>query len=170
LATILVVDDEPSVLLVTTTILNRSGYRVLTAADGNHALSAFENADDTIHLVLSDIAMPGMTGHQLARVIRDLSPSTAVLLMSAAWRFPHNSGVPGIAKPFSRERLMAKVRNLLRTCDFAQIEREQSHARSRLRGGNPGNRQQTGRRSRSSPPDAPCARYSRIVSGRPLGL
>ena len=132
-ATILVADDEPAVLVVTAAILSRSGYRVLTAPNGNEALRAFENAKDTIHLVISDFAMPGINGYQFVRSIQDRSPSTAVLLMSAAGHFVTGCGVTAIVKPFTQETLVAKVRSLLAECDFAQIRREQSSARSRGR-------------------------------------
>ncbi len=147
-------DDEPAVLLVIAAILNRCGYRVLTAPDGDKALQAFENAEDTIHLVLSDVVMPGMNGYQFVRLIQDVSPSTPVLLMSAACRLPSNCGVPAISKPFTRKHLIARVRSALRSCDFAQIEREQLHARSRERG-NPGNRRENARQACPTLPDAP---------------
>ena len=129
-ATILLADDDPTILLVAAAILSRSGYKVLTAANGNEALKAFENEKDTIHLVISDFAMPGMNGYQFVRSIQNLSPSTAVLLMSAAWPLISECGVTTIMKPFTQEALVAKVRSLLAGCDFAQIEREQSSARA----------------------------------------
>jgi DNA-binding response OmpR family regulator len=131
-ATILVADDEPTILFVVAAILNRSGYKVLTAPDGNEALKTFENAEDPIHLVLSDFFMPGMDGAQFVRLVQERSPSTAVLLMSAALSAVPECGVTAIAKPFTRKILVAKVRRLLAGCDFAQIEREQSSARAQL--------------------------------------
>lgn len=128
--TILVADDEPAVLVVAAAILSRSGYRVLTAPNGNEALRVFENSKDTIHLVISDFVMPGIDGYQFVRSIQDRSPSTAVLLMSAAGQFVTGRGVTAIVKPFTQETLVAKVRSLLADCDFAQIQREQSRARS----------------------------------------
>ena len=123
-------DDEPAVLVVAAAILSRSGYRVLTAPNGNEALRVFENSKDTIHLVISDFMMPGIDGYQFVRSIQDRSPSTAVLLMSAAGHFVTGRGVTAIVKPFTQETLVAKVRSLLAECDFAQIQREQSRARS----------------------------------------
>ena len=129
-ATILLADDDPTILLVVAAILSRSGYKVLTAANGNEALKAFENEKDTIHLVISDFAMPGMNGYQFVRSIQDRFPSTAVLLMSAAGQFVTGRGVTAIVKPFTQETLVAIVRSLLAECDFAKIRREQSRARS----------------------------------------
>jgi DNA-binding response OmpR family regulator len=129
--TILVADDDPAVLVVAAAILSRSGYRVLTAPNGNEALRVFENSKDTIHLVISDFVMPGIDGYQFVRSIQDRSPSTALLLMSAAGQFVTGRGVVAIVKPFTQETLVARVRSLLAGCDFAQIRREQSRARSR---------------------------------------
>jgi YesN/AraC family two-component response regulator len=65
--------------------LKGGGYNVLTAEDGEGALKAFAEAPNTIQLVISDVVMPGMRGTQLVRSIKDLSPSTATLLMSGTW-------------------------------------------------------------------------------------
>ena len=132
-ATILVADDDPDMLRVTAAILNRSGYRVLTAMNAEAALKAFEEAPHAIQLVISDVVMPGMKGPQLIRSIKSLSPSTATLLMSGM------SGTLGIAfdgsaasieKPFRMPALVAKVQDLLAGCDFAKIDLEQSIVRS----------------------------------------
>ena len=140
-------DDEPAVLVVAAAILSRSGYRVLTAPNGNEALRVFENSKDTIHLVISDFVMPGIDGYQFVRSIKDRSPSTAVLLMSAWEHFVTGYGVASIVKPFTQETLVAKVRSLLAGCDFAQIRREQSRARSRrCSGKNEGELEDTGQR------------------------
>jgi DNA-binding NtrC family response regulator len=134
-ATILVADDEPAVLLVSAAILNRCGYKVLMAATGDEALSAFQNAQDTIHLVISDFVMPGMNGYEFVRSVQELSPATGVLLMSAARPRASRFGVVTMAKPFTAAILVRKVRTLLAACNFAQIEREQSTARSQRRNG-----------------------------------
>ena len=137
-ATILVADDEPGVRLVAAAILTRCGHHVLTAQNGEEALEAFQKATRTIHLIISDYAMPGMNGYQLVQTIHDLSPSTAVLLMSASLPFVSQCGVTAISKPFTQEVLVEKVRSLLAGCDFAQIKREQSNARSQRRAANLG--------------------------------
>jgi DNA-binding NtrC family response regulator len=109
--------------------LKGGGYNVLTAENGEGALKAFAEAPDTIQMVISDVVMPGMRGPQLVRTIKDLSPSTAALLMSGTWNAPEE-GVALIGKPFTRQELLATVRGLLEPCDYAKIEREQSVARS----------------------------------------
>jgi CheY-like chemotaxis protein len=60
--TILVADDEPSILYATAMFLKGGGYNVLTAEDGEGALKAFAEAPNTIQLVISDVVMPGMRG------------------------------------------------------------------------------------------------------------
>lgn len=129
-ATILVADDDPTILQATAMILNRSGYRVLTAPDGEEALKAFEEAQHAIQLVISDVIMPGMKGPQLVHSITTVSPSTAALLMSGTPTVASNTGVASVVKPFTREALVTKVQDLLGACDFAKIELEQSAARS----------------------------------------
>jgi len=106
------------------------GYNVLAARDGHAALTAFEQAPRTIHLVISDVMMPGVTGPQLVRTIRRASPSIATLLMS---------GTPGVAppgvssmrKPFTVSGLVATVESLLAESDLAEIDREQAARKPR---------------------------------------
>jgi DNA-binding NtrC family response regulator len=127
--TILIADDDPAMLQVTSMILHRSGYNVLTAKDGEAALKAFEEAKHAIQLVISDVLMPGMKGLQLVRSIRNLSESTATLLMSGTRPIAADADVATIEKPFAVEAFVAKVQDLLAGCNFAKIEREQSAAR-----------------------------------------
>ena len=86
--TILIADDEPAILYATAMFLKGCGYDVVTAEDGEEALKAFAEAPQTIQLVISDVVMPGIQGPQLVRSIKNLSPSTAALLMSGTWNVP----------------------------------------------------------------------------------
>jgi DNA-binding NtrC family response regulator len=129
-ATILVADDDPDMLRVTAAILNRSGYRVLTAINAEAALKTFEEASHAIQLVISDVVMPGMKGPQLIRSIKSLSPSTATLLMSGTLGIAFDGSAASIEKPFRMPALVAKVQDLLAGCDFAKIDLEQSIVRS----------------------------------------
>jgi CheY-like chemotaxis protein len=127
---ILVADDEPAILQTAASILRRQGYNVLAARDGHAALTAFEQAPRAIHLVISDVMMPGVTGPQLVRTVRRASPSIATLLMSGTPGVaPH--GVSSMRKPFTVSGLVATVESLLAECDFAEIDREQSAKKSR---------------------------------------
>ncbi len=114
--TILVVDDEAEVRSLARDILEDSGYTVLEAASGEEALRLAEAHPHPIHLLLTDIVMPGINGGQLAERLRVLRRETKILYMSA-----HTSEVVGdygvrvpsdsfIAKPFSVERLLGKIR------------------------------------------------------------
>jgi two-component system, cell cycle sensor histidine kinase and response regulator CckA len=116
-------------LQVTSMILRRSGYKVFTAKDGEAALKIFEEEKQPFQLVISDVVMPGMTGLQLVRSIKNLSESTATLLMSGTRPILSDADVATIEKPFTGEALIAKVRDLLAGCDFAKIQQEQSAAR-----------------------------------------
>jgi DNA-binding NtrC family response regulator len=127
--TILIADDDPVMLQVTSMILLRSGYKVLTAKDGEAALKTFEEAQHAIQLVISDVVMPGMKGLQLVRCIKNLSESTATLLMSGTRPITSDADIATIEKPFTGAAFVAKVQDLLAGCDFAKIEREQSAAR-----------------------------------------
>jgi DNA-binding response OmpR family regulator len=127
---ILVVDDDPTMLLVIALILTRSGYKVLTAQKGDEALNAFKESEHTIQLVISDVVMPGMMGPELIQLIKNLSPSTGALLMTCAKILSSNNGVALILKPFTQEALVEKVHGILADCDFAKIEREQSNTRA----------------------------------------
>lgn len=129
-ATILVADDDPDMLRVTAAILNRSGYRVLTAMNAEAALKVFEEAPHAIQLVISDVVMPGMKGPQLIRSIKSLSPSTATLLMSGTLGIAFDANAASIEKPFGMPALVAKVQDLLAGCDFAKIDLERSIVRS----------------------------------------
>ncbi|HKA02031.1 MAG TPA: response regulator [Candidatus Solibacter sp.] len=127
--TILIADDDAMLLKATSMMLHRSGYRVLTAPDGEAALRTFEKAPHPIQLVIADVMMPRMMGPQLVRSIKNRSGSTATLLMSGSRPIASDAATASIEKPFTREAFVAKVRDLLAGCDFDKIAREQSAAR-----------------------------------------
>ncbi len=117
--TILVVEDEPRLLQLTTRALERSGYKVLTAADPAAALALETAYAGTIDLLLSDVVMPQMNGRSLADAMRLRRPRIKWLFMSG---FTTDvTGVNGmlddaerfIGKPFSISALNAKVREVL---------------------------------------------------------
>lgn len=133
-ATILVADDDPDMLRVTAAILNRVDYKVLTASNGEAALKAFEEAPQAIHLVISDIVMPGIKGPQLIHSLKSLSPSMATLLMSGTLGIVSDANAASIEKPFQMPAFLSMVKDLLARCDFAKIELEQSINRSQRAG------------------------------------
>jgi DNA-binding response OmpR family regulator len=78
---ILVVDDELMMRKLVEKILNRDGFQVTLAADGNEALNAL--AQKKFNIVISDIKMPGLNGFELLQRIKKDYPSTAVIMMTA---------------------------------------------------------------------------------------
>ncbi|MBW3535308.1 MAG: response regulator, partial [Gemmatimonadetes bacterium] len=117
--TILVAEDEPSVRDVVRRVLERSGYRVVTAADGVEALELERGGEESFDLLLTDVVMPGMNGLELADRIAQTLPGLPVLFMSGyneseALRARTRED-PGIflAKPFSPDELLERVRERL---------------------------------------------------------
>lgn len=83
---VLCVDDEEIGLDVRRMLLERSGYRVLTALDGPTALKIF--ADQPIEAVILDYSMPGMHGGEVARLMREAKPEVPILMLSAYTSLP----------------------------------------------------------------------------------
>lgn len=118
-ATILLVEDEPAVRLVTREALELGGYRVLEA-DGPSTASGIA-ADQSVHidLLLTDIIMPGMNGAELSRRVRHTRPNLATLFMtgyaeSDALRLATlEVRQPHIQKPFTVSNLLARVADAL---------------------------------------------------------
>src|SRR6266571_2591092 len=117
--TILVVEDEEAVRSLSRRALEASGYTVLAAADGPDAVRRLERYGGPIHLVLTDVIMPGMNGRELAQRLVQRRPGLRVLYMSG---YPGDAIVhrgalePGTAflqKPFMPEDLARKVREVL---------------------------------------------------------
>jgi two-component system cell cycle sensor histidine kinase/response regulator CckA len=85
--TILIVDDEPTVLQLCERILKRAGYRPLTAGSGPTALQISQKSIVPIDLAIIDCVMPEMNGPQLATALHKVNPRTVIMLMSG---FPKN--------------------------------------------------------------------------------
>jgi two-component system cell cycle sensor histidine kinase/response regulator CckA len=116
---VLVVDDVGVVRQAVFRFLSEAGARVFEAASLGEALEVLGTARPAVQLVITDVVMPDMNGVDLARVIREQWPATAVLFMSA---FPAevlvreglaNPDVLFLAKPFTRDELMGKVSQAL---------------------------------------------------------
>ena len=117
--TILLVEDDHQVREATRAILRRLGYGVLDAQNAGEALLSCEQHQGPIHLLLTDVVMPRMSGRQLAERLAPLRPEMKVLYMSG---YPDASfgdgnvideGTAFIAKPVSPEALGAKVREVI---------------------------------------------------------
>ena len=116
--TVLVVEDEPAVQALAAAILKRRGYTVLVAESGSAALDVVVRDPQRIHLLLTDLIMPGMNGRELVTRMRALRPSIKVVFMSgyAADAAPDLAevGASGfLPKPFSENALATKVREVL---------------------------------------------------------
>jgi two-component system, cell cycle sensor histidine kinase and response regulator CckA len=119
--TILLVEDEPQVRQVAHRMLQQHGYVVLIAGDGQEALHLSRHYSGPIHLMLTDVIMPGMSGHEIMQHLRQERPEMKVLYMSGHTEnaiVHHGVLDPGIAfmqKPFRHEELMHKVLEVLQS-------------------------------------------------------
>jgi len=117
--TVLVVEDDEMMRKVVVRALTRSGYRVIEADSPEVALAALETHDGTIHLLLTDVVMPGMSGVELGCRLTSLVPGAKVLYMSGysdsgvVIHDRPNSGLGFIQKPFNSRVLLEKVREIL---------------------------------------------------------
>jgi two-component system, cell cycle sensor histidine kinase and response regulator CckA len=119
--TVLIVEDEKEVRQLAVRILAKQGYKVLEASQGDQALLICGQYQEPIHLLVTDVIMPGMSGRDLAERMKSLRPETKVLYMSG-----HTSGAivhHGVLdrsanllqKPFTPEALARKMREVLDT-------------------------------------------------------
>ena len=119
--TILLVEDEDMVRDLARTVLEQHGYTVLEARDGAEALRICEQADQPIHLAVTDVVMPRMDGAELAARLRTLSPDTRILYISGyadhtiVRHGTADPATPFLHKPFTPTALAAKVREVLDT-------------------------------------------------------
>jgi len=117
--TILLVDDENTVLDLVTKILEEEGYSVLPAAGGREGLTIAQTHKGRIDLLLTDIVMPGMSGGELARQVQELCPGIRVLYMSGYTKYTAvghgalESVDSFIWKPFNSGQLLRKVLEVL---------------------------------------------------------
>lgn len=111
--TILLIDDDQSLRRVTEFTLHEAGYRVLTAADGGEGLRLF--AQENPALVITDIQMPGLSGYEVLKKIKELSPAALVIVITAygtvekAVEAMKLGAYDYLTKPFSRDELTLTV-------------------------------------------------------------
>ena len=117
--TVLLVEDEPAILALGKMMLERLGYRVLTAGTPGKALALAEEHSNEIQLLITDVVMPEMNGRNLADRLQSISPGIRDLFMSGytaeviADRGILEEGLNFIQKPFSMKALAVKVREAL---------------------------------------------------------
>jgi PAS domain S-box-containing protein len=117
--TVLLVEDQDEVRGLATSILEEEGYRVLSAARADTALQLADTFSETIHLLLTDVVLPGMSSRELAERLMAARPGIRVLFTSgytreaAALRMISDRGAAFLPKPYLPEAIVAKVRELL---------------------------------------------------------
>jgi two-component system cell cycle sensor histidine kinase/response regulator CckA len=117
--TVLVAEDEVGIRSPLRRLLSAQGYRVLDASDGPGALEVAKRHSGRIHLLLTDILMPGMNGGELARRLLLVRPSIRVIFMSGySDQAIQTNGIltPGatfLQKPFSVDELNCRLREAL---------------------------------------------------------
>jgi len=117
--TVLLVEDQEAVRSLAGAALKQYGYRVIEASDGDEAIAVAEQYLGEIHLLLTDVVMPGMDGKDLSKRLKKVRPNLKVLFTSGytadviAHRGVVERGVPFLHKPFSPEELAVKIRDVL---------------------------------------------------------
>ena len=116
--TILLAEDQETLRNVVTEVLEEFGYKVLVARDAETALKLAAAHEGAIHLLLTDVLMPAMSGPELADRLAETRPETRVLFMSgytddSTLRKVHKGEVDLLAKPFTPEALAKRIRSIL---------------------------------------------------------
>jgi two-component system cell cycle sensor histidine kinase/response regulator CckA len=117
--TVLLVEDESAVLRLSKIVLERFGYKVLTAGTPSEAIQLFQTHEGRVHLLVTDVVMPEMNGRELAARLRESRPELKALFVSGysasalAPRGVLDEGVHFLQKPFSLEDLASSVREAL---------------------------------------------------------
>jgi CheY-like chemotaxis protein len=116
--TVLVVDDEEAVRHLASRMLTFTGYQTLEASHSREAIATLEQHAGAIHLILTDIKMPGMNGRELGRHVEQRWPGKPILYMSGFASEVFQGGLleptqPFLPKPFTQDDLAHKVRALL---------------------------------------------------------
>ena len=123
LETILVVEDNPLLLRLVCSILEEAGFCVLAASNSKIAIQMESSFRGTIHMLLSDVVMPDMSGPDITKRLKKNRPDMRVILMSG---YPNgqllflNHGWHFIQKPFVAAALAAKVNEVLHTPESSQ--------------------------------------------------
>ena len=110
--TILLVEDEEGVRRVLETMLSRYGYHVLSSSSSGEAMALAERYAGPIHLLITDLVMPGMSGRTMAGRLLEQRPETKVLYVSG-YGGPVEAETGFLQKPFTTEELAVKIHELL---------------------------------------------------------
>ena len=121
--TILLVEDEPTILGITVRMLERLGYTVLAASSPEEAMRLVSEFAGEVHVLMTDVVMPGMNGRDLAdRLLKDYPTMKCLFMSGYTANIITNQGVLSegmnfIQKPFSMKELAAKLRQVLENTD-----------------------------------------------------
>jgi PAS domain S-box-containing protein len=140
--TILLAEDEDSLRLLTERILTRHGYTVIAACNGDEAIKLAGQHPARIDLLLTDVIMPHMNGHDLATHLQATDPTLPVIYMSGyaepllASRSTLPAGVDLLSKPVTEQQILAGIRRALNTRrahpqTAPQLDRDDTHSESR---------------------------------------
>lgn len=116
---VLLAEDEPAIRAALSRVLNGSGYRVLEAADGGEALRLAQHEPGPIHILLTDVMMPGVGGKELVRRLLAIRPDTRIVMMSGYTDDTdlrqELGGAPFVflQKPFAVRQVLAVIREVL---------------------------------------------------------
>ncbi len=117
--TILLVDDEDSIRNFLSEILSEQGYKIIEASNGKMGLRKFKENKELIHLLISDITMPEMSGPELINELRDLQPDIKAIFISGnidndlIKKHTSDTNVSFLQKPFTYDSIISKVREIL---------------------------------------------------------
>ena len=120
---VLAVDDESSVRDILTHLLESEGHRVVTAGNAREALERFH--EEAFDLVITDMAMPGMSGEQLASTLKTLSPRLPIMLLTGFGAFLDPARAPAVdvvaSKPITLEELRRSIEAALNATLLATV-------------------------------------------------
>jgi two-component system, cell cycle sensor histidine kinase and response regulator CckA len=117
--TVMIVDDEPAIIEVTRGILSHYGYKVITAGHGADALALHAQCREKVRVVLMDMMMPVMDGPSAIRELRNRQSDLKVIAISGLMQGDlirdrlGDPGIPFLPKPFTTEKLLESIRNLI---------------------------------------------------------
>ena len=116
----LVVDDEPALLRVTTRVLEGAGFQVLRARSGREALAIVREGSERLDLVILDVILPDVRGDEVASEVLELRPTTRIVVMSGSAEPVHvgmdlDAQVVFLRKPFTAAQLLDAVHRALGT-------------------------------------------------------
>jgi DNA-binding NtrC family response regulator len=117
--TLLLVDDEDTILEIGRNLLGRSGYTVITAKSGEEAIELYKAEKSNIDLIILDINMPGMGGHKCLKDLLEINPEAKIIIATG---YPvtgklketlESSAAEFIGKPFRLKEILDKLRRVL---------------------------------------------------------